>query len=129
MVGVDGLGEKVGGSLLHRRHRVLNAPVGGHHDDRDLRVKLFRGAKDAETVALRQPEVGQHDRWTIRSKRRHGTRLVHRLGHNVILAFEGVTQHRPDRVLVLDDECLRVAIGAGAQQGMILMGWTSDEMD
>jgi hypothetical protein len=50
MIGVDGLGEEVERAFLHRHDRVLNAPVRGHHDDRQPGIDLLGAAQDADTV-------------------------------------------------------------------------------
>ena len=62
VIGIDRLGQEVHRAFAHRRHRVLDAAVGGHDDDRQLGVELLGGAQDAEAVALRQLQVGQDDR-------------------------------------------------------------------
>ena len=53
VIGIDGLGEKVHRAFLHRRHRVLDAAVRGHHDDRQLGIELLGRAQHAEAVADR----------------------------------------------------------------------------
>ena len=54
VIGIDGLGEEVHRAFLHRRDRVLDAAVGGHHDDRQLGIELLGRAQDAEAVADRE---------------------------------------------------------------------------
>ena len=39
VVGVHGLGEEVGGAVLHRAHRLVDGAEGGHHHHRHLRVR------------------------------------------------------------------------------------------
>ena len=62
VIGIDRLGEEVERAFLHRGHRVLDAAVRGHHDDRQVGVDLLRRAQHAEAVAVRQPQIRQHDR-------------------------------------------------------------------
>ena len=62
VIGIDRLGEEVERAFLHRGDRVLDAAVGGHHDDRQLGVELLRRAQHAEAVAFGQPQIGQHER-------------------------------------------------------------------
>ena len=61
MIGIDRLGEEVERPFLHRRDRVLDAAVRGHHDDRQLGIEFLRRAQHAEAVALGQPQIGEHD--------------------------------------------------------------------
>ena len=53
VVGLDWLGEEVGGTLPHGGDGVLDAAVGGHHDDRHFRVQLLGRSQHAEPVAGR----------------------------------------------------------------------------
>ena len=101
MVGIDGLGEKIERAFLHRRDGVLNAAVGGHHDDRQLRIQLLRGAKHAEAVALREPEIGHDDSRPL-LQRQNGFGLIARFDDGVPLAFDGQAQHRAEGVFVFD---------------------------
>ena len=55
VVWVDWLGEEVHGSLFHRLDGVLDAAVGGHHDDRDLGVELLGRPQHAKPVTAWQP--------------------------------------------------------------------------
>ena len=55
MIGIDGFGEKVERAFLHRRHRVLDAAVGSHHDDRDIGVDLLGRAQHAEAITIGKP--------------------------------------------------------------------------
>ncbi len=43
-VGVDGLGEKIQGTLFHRRDGILDAAESRHHDDRHFRIEIFGGS-------------------------------------------------------------------------------------
>ena len=104
MIGIDRLGEKVERTLLHRRHGILDAAVRGHHDDGKLGIEFLGGAKHAESVALRKAEVGQDDAGTAGSKRLDRLRLIARLDDEMALRFERKTQHRAQRVFVLDEE-------------------------
>ena len=104
VVRIDRLGQKVEGAFLHRGHGVLDATVGGHHDDGRCGVLLLGGPQHAEPVPARQPEVRQHDRRRRLGEQPDGLRLVAGLGHGVPLTLQGVPQHRAERVLVLDDQ-------------------------
>ena len=62
VIGIDRLREKIERAFLHRRHRVLDAAVGGHDDDRDVGVDLLGGAQHAEAVAIGKTQVRQNQR-------------------------------------------------------------------
>ena len=104
VIGIDRLGQEVHRPFLHRRHRVLDAAVGGHHDDRQFRVELLGGAQHAEAVAVGQLEIGQHDGGPRLAHLLDGLGLVARFDHGVALRFERMAQHGAQRVLVLDEE-------------------------
>ena len=95
VIGIDRLGEKVERPFLHRRDGVLDVAERGHHDDRQLGVQILRGAQHAETVALGQPEIGEHHGGAHGLERRHRLGLIPRFDDGVPLRLEGVTQHRP----------------------------------
>ena len=61
VVGVDRLGEEVGGPLLHGPHRLLDGAEGGHHQHRRLGVGLAGRLQHVEAAARGQPEVGEDD--------------------------------------------------------------------
>ena len=61
VVGVHGLGQEVGGALLHRAHRLVDGAEGGHHHHRHVRVRLLRRLQHVEAAARGQPQVGQDD--------------------------------------------------------------------
>ena len=102
MIGIDRLGEKVHRAFLHRRHRVLNAPVGGHHHHRQFRIQLLRRAQHAKPVALRQTEVGQHHSRPGLLHSLNSLRLVARFNDTMALAFYGQAQHRAEGIFVFD---------------------------
>ena len=85
MIGIDRLGEEVDRAFLHRGDGVLDAAVGGHHDDRHVGVDSFGGAEHAEAVALRQPQIRQHERGLRLLQQPHGLGLVARLEDGVAL--------------------------------------------
>ncbi len=62
VIGVNRLGQEVERPVLHRRDSILNGAVGGHDDDREIRIGVLGGAQHAESVAIRKPEIGEHDR-------------------------------------------------------------------
>ena len=66
--------------------------------------KSFDGAQHAEAVALGQPEIRQDHGGMAREQRGFRFALVARLDDGVALRFERMAQHRPQRVLVFDDE-------------------------
>ena len=123
MIGIDRLGEKVERAFLHRRDGVLDAAEGRHHDDGQFGIELLGGAQHAEAVAVRQPEVGQHDAGTRALQRGDGLGLVARFDDGVALRLERVAQHRAQRVLVLDEQDRRIgrararALTAASRQG------------
>ena len=108
MIGIDRLGEEVERAFLHRRDGVLDAAERGHHDDRQLGIELLGGAQHAETVALGQPQIGQHDAGTRALQRGDGLGLIARFDDGVALRFERVAQHRAQRVFVLDEQDGRI---------------------
>ena len=104
MIGIDGLGQEVHRPFLHRGHRVLDAAIGGHHDDLQLGVELLGRAKDAEAVADGKLQVGEDDAPDEPAAAAARPRLVARLEHGVALRFERMAQHGAERILVFDDE-------------------------
>ena len=90
MIGIDRLGEKIERPLLHRGDRVLDAAVGGHHDDRNIGVDLLRRAQHAEAVPFGQAQIRQHQRGLRLLQRLHRLRLIARFNHGMPLALEGV---------------------------------------
>ncbi len=112
MIGIDGLGEEVERAFLHRRHRVLDAAERGHHDHGQLGVELLGGAQHAKTVAVGQPEIRQHQARPRRSQHLHCLGLVARFEHRVALRLERMAQHRPQRILVLDEKDGRISCPA-----------------
>ncbi len=66
-------------------------------------VELLGGAQHAEPVARGQLQVGQDHGGTRLSQLLNGLRLVTRLDDDVALPFEGMAQHRAQRVLVFDE--------------------------
>ena len=116
MIGIDRLGEKVERPFLHRRDRILDAAVGGHHDDRHVGVDFLRRAQHAEAVAVRQPQIGEHERRLGLLQLPDRLRLIARLEDGVALTLERMPEHRPQRVLVFDEENLGGSGHAGAQR-------------
>jgi hypothetical protein len=106
MIGIDGLGEEVHRPFLHGADRVLDAPVGGHDDDGDVGVDVLRGAQHAEAVAFGQAQIGQDDRRLRLVQQPNGLGLIAGFEDGVLLALQRMPEHRPQRVLVLDDEDL-----------------------
>jgi hypothetical protein len=102
--GIDGLGEEVERALLHRFDGVLDAAVGGHHDDRQLGVQLLGGAQHAKAVALRQAEVRQHQRRLRAAQRGGGFFLVAGFDDEIVLRLERELEHRAQRVFVFDEK-------------------------
>ena len=103
VIGIDRLGEEVERPFLHRRHRVLDAAVGGHHDDRHVGVDFLRRAQDAEAVSFRAAadRRAPAQAGLLQQPDRFG--LIARLEHGVPLPLQRVPQHRAQRVLVFDD--------------------------
>ena len=106
VIGIDGLGQEVHRAFPHRRHGVLDAAVGGHDDDLQLGVELLGGAQHAEAVAGRQLQIGQDDGRTRLPQLLDRFGLVARFEDDVALRLERMAQHRPQRVLVFDEERL-----------------------
>ena len=104
VVRIDRLRQKIERALLHSRDRILNAAKSGHHDHRKLGVQLLCDAEHAETVPVGQPQVRQHERGMHCLEHLGGLGLVPRLYDGVALRFEGQAQHRPKRILVLDEQ-------------------------
>ena len=61
VLGVDGLGQEVGGALLHRAHGVVDGAEGGHDDDGDVGVRLLGRLQHVEAAARGEAQVGEHD--------------------------------------------------------------------
>jgi hypothetical protein len=104
MIGIDWFGEKVERTLFHRRDCILNAAERGHDDDRKFGVEILGGPKHAEAVSLRQTKVGEHETGPAGAERLDRFRLIARFDNFVTLSLERKTQHRAQRVFVLDEE-------------------------
>jgi hypothetical protein len=103
---IDRLREEIKCPLFYGRDGVLNAPIGGHDDHRDVWIKLFDGAEHTEPIAVGQPEVREHNHWTRPLKEAHGLRFIPCFDHSVPVAFKGKPKHRPERILIFDDQGL-----------------------
>ncbi len=95
MIGVDGLREEVHRPFLHRGHRILDAAVGGHDDDRNVGIDLLRGAQHPEAVAVRQAQIRQHHCRLPLLQLFHGFGLVLRLEDGMPLTLQRQPEHRP----------------------------------
>ena len=115
MVGIDRLRQEVEGAFLHRGDGVLDAAERGHDDDRQLGIEVFRRAQHAEAVPLRQAEIRQHHGGVAREQGGFRFALIARFDDGVPLRFERMAQHRPQRVLVFDDEDRGIDGLAGAR--------------
>src|SRR3954465_5739783 len=104
MIGVDRFGEEVQRAFTHGGDRVLDAAERRHDDDGHLGIELLGGTEDAEAVAIGEPEIGKHDTRPRALQGGHGFRLVARLDDRVPLRLECEAQHRPQRVLVLNQQ-------------------------
>ena len=104
VLGVDRLGEEVEGPFLHRADGVLERAERGHDDHRDLFVQLFRGPQDGEAIPFRKPQIGEHERRLRLLQHLHRFGGITRFDDLVAVAFQGMPQHRAQRVLVFDDE-------------------------
>ena len=107
-VGIDRLGKKIERSLLHRRHRVVNAAERGHDNDRQLGLDILGRAQDADPVAFGQTEIGQHNGRTGGLEGGFGLALIACLDNGVPLRLERVAQHGSERVFVFDEQDRRV---------------------
>ena len=58
LVGLERLGDEVGGPALDRRHGVPHRAEPRHHDDDDVRIAVDRRVEDAVAADAREPEVG-----------------------------------------------------------------------
>src|SRR6185436_5870541 len=112
MIRIDGLGEKIQGTVLDGLHCVLNGTERRHDDDRQLGVKFLGRAKHAESIAFRETEVRKHDTWARRSEGFDGLAFVARFDDGMTLSFEGELEHRPQRVFVFDEKNRRVSRAA-----------------
>ena len=124
MIRTDRLRQEVERPFFHRGDGVLNAAERRHHDDRQLRVELFRCAQHPEAVTFRQAKIRQDDGGVAREQRRLRLRLIARLDDGVPLRFERKAEHRPQRVFVLDNQNRRVDRLAGSRAHRIQPGGT-----
>ena len=61
LVEVEGLEHEIARALLHRLHGVRDRAVGGHHDDRDLRLGGEDLRQRLDPAAVGKPQVQQDD--------------------------------------------------------------------
>ena len=104
VVGIDGLREKIRRAFAHCGHGILNAAVRRHHDDWKLGVHLLRSPQNAEAVACRQFEIGEHDCRTRLTELVNRLSLVSRFEDDVALRLERMAKHGAQRILVFDKE-------------------------
>jgi hypothetical protein len=101
---VDGLAEEIERAPLHRRDGVLDGAVGGHDEDGDLGIGLARGAQHAVPVPARQLEIRQDQKVAARADLLDRDRRVLGLVDDVPRRLQGLAEHRPERLPVLDDQ-------------------------
>ena len=68
---------------------------------------MFAGvvsAQDAKTVALRQSQIGQHERRPVLLHRAHRLALFSGFDDHVAVAFDRQLQHAAERIVVFDEE-------------------------
>ena len=104
MIGLDRFRQEIHRPFTHRRHRVLDAAVRGHHDDRQIGIELLRGAEDAKAIANGQLEIGQDDDGAGLTELANGLGLVARLEHGMAVRLEGVPEHGPEGISIFDYE-------------------------
>ena len=116
VIGLDGLRQEIEGPLFHRVDGVLDRPVGRHHDDGHVRIRVAGGAQDvAAAPSSGKPQVGENDGDPRLPEEPPRLARGLRLEHAVALRDEGAAEHRAERVAVLDDEHVR---HVGADRGL-----------
>ena len=105
LVHVEGLGQVLEGAALEGCHRAVEVGVGGHDDDRQLRVALL------DLLQQVQPRLAGHA--DVRQQRGRRLRRALELGEGVAggaeagvvdaLAAERLFKHPADRAVVVDD--------------------------
>jgi hypothetical protein len=93
VIGIDRLGQEVGRPLPHRRHRVLDASIGRHDDDRELGIEFLRGTQNAKPVAGWKFQIREDDSGARLAELVNRFCLVACFKNDVPLRLEGVTQH------------------------------------
>ena len=83
----------VEGAGLDRLDGVADRAVGGHHDDRHVRVGPHRGAQHLHAVEPRHPQVGDHDVDAV--ERGHRLGAVGGQHHVVAVALEDGGEDAP----------------------------------
>ena len=106
MIGVDRLREKVERALFHRGDGVLDAPVRGHDDHRNVGVDLLGRAEHAEAVTLGKAQIREDEGRLRLLEQLDRLGLVPGLEHGMALALERMPQHGSERILVFDQKNL-----------------------
>jgi hypothetical protein len=101
---VEGLGDEIVGSGLHRKDGVVHGAEGRYHDDDDRRVDPLQFRDEGDSVLLSQLEVKDTDvgMLRLRGSERFGTAA--RLRHLEALQRKEVPQEDPDIGFVIDDQ-------------------------
>ena len=112
--GSTGLARKSMAPAFIAVDRVLNAAEGSHDDDRQLGSTSLAELEDAKPVSNRQPKVRQHDGGDAVFHSLERFWLIFCLDNMVALRLERKAQHRPERVLVFDEQnrCTAEAVTA-----------------
>jgi hypothetical protein len=66
VLGVDGLGQEIGGALLHRAHGVVDGGERGHDDDGHVGIRVLGRLQDLEAAARGELQVGEDDQDPLR---------------------------------------------------------------
>jgi hypothetical protein len=103
----EGLGHEVVRAGPHRPDRRLDAPRGGHHDDRELRVRRQEMLEHVEPRHVLQAEVEAHDAGAVALQRLPS--LAHLPGGEAVVGEPVRHQPTNDRVVVDDHHVASLA--------------------
>ena len=104
LIDVERLGQVLEGAALESRHGRIEIGIGGHDDDRQIRVVLLDVAQQVEAALARHADVGNHHLRprAVLESRQHFVGGTEAPGRNV-LPTEGLFQHPADGAVVVDD--------------------------
>src|SRR4030095_3220940 len=104
LLGHEGLGQVVEGALAQRLHRVVDAPVRGHDEDRQAGLALMRRFHELEAAHRLHAQVEERDVEALFIEEQHGGAVALGQVHVEPHRLEPHLEHLEDARIVVDDE-------------------------
>ena len=85
---------------------LQESPSARDGEDPSFGLRFSKRADEFEAIAVRQSQIGQHDRRLGRLEMPDGLGLITGFDHHMALALQRVPEHGTEGVLILDEENL-----------------------